>query len=475
MALGLALLVPVLAQGQSAEPRRNILSVAEPRVQLSLDPGGAAEGELRFTYDGPTSTSGRVSVVEYRLTSNGPQFTPLSSQPQDHVVRWVTVSPATLELRPGVPEAVRYRVETPTSARPGDHSAMVLVESDQPGARVGVRLTVNVPGAAEAKSELVGFQAQRVPLMLLSYQIPTDLPFYDSGPVVFRAQVRNSGELQLSPGGSVVVTDLLGNRVANLDLPADQVFPGDTATYAVPWLSPPALGWFKATLALQAGDASLTAEEQLVVLPWQQVLAALLFVVALRLLLGSGFSFPVLGRRQVATAGAEGSAGELPRAHAAQAAAQPVLSAEQAPLASATLEEQPAPRRVGPDHAQTNETVEPVVSAAPAVEATTASTPAPELAGQLNGKAEQRDVLELLQRGQQAARSGERLAAYRMFVQVVEIDPRNEEAWLWRAATTVDPRECRQCLEWVLQLNPSNQRARRGLESLEPQVARAGV
>src|SRR5215210_1888971 len=65
--------------------------------------------------------------------------------------------------------------------------------------------------------------------------------------------------------------------------------------------------------------------------------------------------------------------------------------------------------------------------------------------------------------GQQAARSGYAAVAHALFVSAIEADPRNADAWLWRAATAASPAEGVACLERVLQIDPANLRALAGL------------
>jgi hypothetical protein len=81
------------------------------------------------------------------------------------------------------------------------------------------------------------------------------------------------------------------------------------------------------------------------------------------------------------------------------------------------------------------------------------------------------DAPALVRRGQQAAREGSRTIAHRFFLEALDIDPSQEEAWLWLAATSDDPRESRHCLEFVLSRNPSHERAQRGLAALDAQRA----
>jgi tetratricopeptide (TPR) repeat protein len=73
---------------------------------------------------------------------------------------------------------------------------------------------------------------------------------------------------------------------------------------------------------------------------------------------------------------------------------------------------------------------------------------------------------ELVQRGIAAAKAGRKDEAQRLLTQAVELDERNERAWLWLSGvvTTFEDRQI--CLENVLALNPNNAHAQAGLEWL---------
>jgi DNA-directed RNA polymerase subunit RPC12/RpoP len=67
-------------------------------------------------------------------------------------------------------------------------------------------------------------------------------------------------------------------------------------------------------------------------------------------------------------------------------------------------------------------------------------------------------------------RSGERAEGRRLLLQAVDNDRDHSEAWLWLSATTDDPVEQRQYLDWAVAADPSNARARRGLAILTGQL-----
>lgn len=76
-------------------------------------------------------------------------------------------------------------------------------------------------------------------------------------------------------------------------------------------------------------------------------------------------------------------------------------------------------------------------------------------------------IQELLQRGIQAAKQGDRSTARRLLLQVVDQAPNNELAWIWLASVAETIGQRRDYLERVLVINPNNTRARQALESIE--------
>lgn len=62
-----------------------------------------------------------------------------------------------------------------------------------------------------------------------------------------------------------------------------------------------------------------------------------------------------------------------------------------------------------------------------------------------------------------AIQDGQVERALGLLAHVIKDEPKNDEAWLWLAAISPTETERRECLEFVLQINPDNQEARRGL------------
>jgi CheY-like chemotaxis protein len=73
-----------------------------------------------------------------------------------------------------------------------------------------------------------------------------------------------------------------------------------------------------------------------------------------------------------------------------------------------------------------------------------------------NGSAE---VTEMLRSGIKAAQEGNRADARHLLMQATELEPKNENAWLWLASISEYPEELLIFLNNVLRINPKNERA----------------
>ena len=72
-------------------------------------------------------------------------------------------------------------------------------------------------------------------------------------------------------------------------------------------------------------------------------------------------------------------------------------------------------------------------------------------------------VEELIRAGERAVVTGNREVANRWFTLACKVDPRSEEAWLWRAALALSVEERMEALQRVLAINPANRRAENAL------------
>jgi twitching motility two-component system response regulator PilG len=77
----------------------------------------------------------------------------------------------------------------------------------------------------------------------------------------------------------------------------------------------------------------------------------------------------------------------------------------------------------------------------------------------------------LCRAGVVAAKANDRVQAKIWFGEATDLAPRNETAWLWRAGLADSPEEGIELLQFVLAINPNNERAKQGIAHYQTQLA----
>lgn len=76
------------------------------------------------------------------------------------------------------------------------------------------------------------------------------------------------------------------------------------------------------------------------------------------------------------------------------------------------------------------------------------------------------NVEAMVREGISAVKAGNKEEGRALLMKAVELDPYNEEGWLWLSGVVDSPEDQRTCLENVLSINPNNDRARQGIAYL---------
>ncbi|HET7089999.1 MAG TPA: hypothetical protein VFL17_15285 [Anaerolineae bacterium] len=83
--------------------------------------------------------------------------------------------------------------------------------------------------------------------------------------------------------------------------------------------------------------------------------------------------------------------------------------------------------------------------------------------------------MERCPKGIAAVKVGNLSLARQLLDAALAEDPTDVQAWLWMSGIVHTPAEKRQCLRRVLEIDPANAAAKRGLEALGPEPAAAFV
>lgn len=85
------------------------------------------------------------------------------------------------------------------------------------------------------------------------------------------------------------------------------------------------------------------------------------------------------------------------------------------------------------------------------------------------------NVEAMVREGAAALKAGRKDEARALLLKAVELDPYNEDGWLWLSGLVDSVEDQRTCLENVLAINPNNQRAQQGLAYLNRSQSAPGM
>ncbi len=287
-----------LAHAQTA-PTDNTgpsLMISPVLFDLELKPGDIVKQKVTVVNNSNSSVDIITEVADFTYDNTGEmkfieeneENTAVSS-----VKKWLSYTEKEFSIPGNKTKDVIFDINVPQNAEPGAHYGVIFFRSKPQNAgaigvsaRVGSLVLVTLPGNATKTGTLSNFE---VGMMKEGTKLSPQ-SFFDSGPVSFSFQILNTGNVHFKPEGNITVTDMWGNKAAEL-VPADnRSFPGVTRTYTqtanfTPW------GTYEATLTLKDGDGNQLPVMKIgfwgfnykLVIQWTILIVVILFILILGL------------------------------------------------------------------------------------------------------------------------------------------------------------------------------------------------
>lgn len=200
-------------------------------------------------------------------------------------------------------------IKVPANAAPGGYYGVIRFSANPPGmegtgvslsASLGALIFIRVNGEAKEEMKFEEF-----------YTVASEgtrTGFFESQPVNFVARVNNSGNVYEQPVGKIVVKDIFGNTVTNVNMNLDRrnVLPGSIRKFEAPMDKTNIgdkflFGYYSAKLTMAYGNNNQTIEKEVGfwVIPWKLILTILGAIVALAIIiriLAKRYADRVVGR-----------------------------------------------------------------------------------------------------------------------------------------------------------------------------------
>lgn len=207
------------------------LSISPLRFEFSADPGDTIENVIKVT--NPTKNTVSVKMEVEDFTAMGEEGQVKVEEQKDHTYslkRWVTTTPSEFTLAPNESKVVNFKIVVPKNAEPGGKYGSILatvtgvVTPEGTGAsiqpKVGSLVLLSVSGKIVENLDIKEFSAPK---------------FLDKGPVKFTLRFENKGTVHLRPRGIVSIYDIFGKKLADLEIPQQNVLPGAIRKVEVEW------------------------------------------------------------------------------------------------------------------------------------------------------------------------------------------------------------------------------------------------
>ncbi len=245
------------------------IAVSPPTFEVSSNPGDDISNVIRVQ---------NLSEEPMTVTSETRNFTALGDEGAVgltdeetgfSLAKWVTVTPVTATIEPKQSFTFAYTIEVPSNAEPGGHFGSVIFRTTavsnnnttgtSVAQEVGSLLLVKVSGDVREKLKFDSFVAKQ--------------SFYEYGPVDLELKFTNTGNVHVKPTGSVIITDIFGNKVTTIDVETKNVLPGASRRMEAVWKSKLLLGKYTAVATLNYGADKelLTSSTSFTVVPYKLV------------------------------------------------------------------------------------------------------------------------------------------------------------------------------------------------------------
>ena len=259
----------IFAQNQASVQS---LEVSPPSQELASDPGQAVTATAKIRNKSRETVALTVRIEDFTSSGEEGQVALVDQGPYS-LANWTTLTPKAFSLAPGEEKEVTARIKVPANKVAGGYygSFVFSVNPDVP--RAGVA-SVGQEIASLFLLKISGPISEQITLNSLS--TPS---FSEFGPIPLSLKFTNSGNVHTKVYGLVNVSDMFGQKVADLVINQTNIFPGASRVVKTMLDKQLLFGKYTATAIIYYGttkNETLTSVDTFTVVPYRII--ALLFV-----------------------------------------------------------------------------------------------------------------------------------------------------------------------------------------------------
>lgn len=286
LALCVSLVLPVTAGAQE----RVGLSISPPTFEFSANPGDSVSNSIRVENITDEALPVSVDVRNFSALGEEGQVNLTKEESAYALASWIKVTPGTGTIPAKESITFEYTIDVPLNAEPGGKFGSIVFQTTPKQVESGTGVAVGQEVGALVFLKIAGEVTEKASIESFT----TSNKLYEYGPVTFEARVKNAGNVQFKPRGTITITNMFGKSVQTIPIDSRNVLPDAIRKMNGEWKNKWILGPHTATLSLVYGSKGqiITASTSFWGLPYKIVGAALIVLLLI------GFVM-VRGRRRL--------------------------------------------------------------------------------------------------------------------------------------------------------------------------------
>ncbi|PIP30851.1 hypothetical protein CO123_00260 [bacterium (Candidatus Howlettbacteria) CG_4_9_14_3_um_filter_37_10] len=243
------------------------ITIVPLNFELFANPGESKTDKIRVTNTSDVEGSYQILIQDFAATGEEGNVSLFEDEQTNHsfsLAKWIQPEPKNFTLQAKEEKTIYFTINVPKDAEPGGHYASVLVNMGgdvkpnggaSVASRIGSLVLLRVSGNIKEIADVESFTA----------------PGYsEKGPIELDLRVKNTGNNHIKPIGTIVITNILGQKVAEVPLDGLNVLPDAIRKMTTTWKTNKMLaGRYTATLVAHYGtsDKQLSSTISFIVFP----------------------------------------------------------------------------------------------------------------------------------------------------------------------------------------------------------------
>jgi len=254
------------------------LEISPPSQEVSVDPGKTVTITAKIRNPGNSTLPVKVSIEDFTAEGEEGGTAIVANSPYS-ITSWTKLSPSNFSLAPGDEQVVTATITAPANAAGGHYGSFVFT----------VTPNTQQKNAAAVTQEVASLFLVRVngpvneKLTLKSMSAPV---YSEFGPIPFTLDFTNEGNVHVKPYGLIHVQDMFGNKVDDIVVSGENVFPGAERLISAQLDKKFLIGRYTATALMYYGahNENLTAETSFIVFPTRIAVIVVIILILLYLM-----------------------------------------------------------------------------------------------------------------------------------------------------------------------------------------------